>query len=453
MTGVASAPLVMAVAPYISIAHQIGVPALILFWISPFLTDLTILTLGGLKLYTAPLSYVFMALMVAATGALFSAWHNQLGKLWLFFCAWLIIATPFSIWPGGSVTVVRDFLWRGAVLALFVPALVITLPQLIRVISSIAWLSAVIVLTTCFLRGQADESGRFHVPDSIFFRGANDLAIGLDLIIAGLLYTILRGRSVTRAATAGLMAVSVYYLAKTGSRGAFVGLLTIIIVMFVFSRYRAFIMVMAVAGLLMIPLLPAQTLARLTSIVFDPGEKIQQASTADEAANIASQMQRQHLFWKSIEFTVANPLFGVGPGQFAEALWAKSVEMNRHEAVLGTHNTYTQISSESGLVGVAVYIAVIVISMRASYRVYRHAMNIPELEDLSVIAIVLMALLSSYAVNALFHHLGYSGLLALLVGQAIALENIAIPLITRYRPAVAPASPLAGVMMRPAVSP
>lgn len=442
----------MAAAPYESIAHQIGVPALILCWVSPVFNDLTMLTLGGLKLYTAQLSYLFMALMAAATGMIFSAWHHRIGKLWLFFCAWLIIATPFSIWPGGSVGVVRDFLWRAAILALFVPALVTTLPQLIRVISSIAWLSAVIVLTTCFLRGQADESGRFHVPDSMFFRGANDLAIGLDLIIAGLLYTILRGRSVTRVATAGLMAVSVYYLAKTGSRGAFVGLLTIIIVMFVFSRYRAFIMVMAVAGLLMIPLLPAQTLARLTSIVFDPGEKIQQASTADEAANIASQMQRQHLFWKSVEFTVTNPLFGVGPGQFAEALWAKSVEMHRHEAVLGTHNTYTQISSESGFVGLSIYLAVIILSVRSAYRVHRYAMNIPELEDLSVIAIVLMALLTSYAVNAVFHHLGYSGTLALLVGQVIALENIAVPLITRYRPVTAPAGPLAGVMMRPATT-
>lgn len=417
--------------PSVSIAHHLGVPALILYCVSPLINDLTALSLGGIKLYAGPISYLFMALMAAATGSIFAASQTKIGKLWLFFCAWLVMAIPFSIWPGGSISTVKDFLWRSAVLVLFVPALVTSTPVLSRVIGSVASLSAVILIAICFLHGHADESGRFHVPDSMYYRGANDLAIGLDLIIAGLLYNVLRGRVLVRVFGASLMALCVYYLAKTGSRGAFLGLVVMIVVMFIFSRYRAFILVMAVAGLLMIPLLPQQTLARLTNIVFDPGEKLRQATTADEAANIASQMQRQHLFWKSVEFTVMNPLFGVGPGQFVEALWAKAVETQHHEAVLGTHNTYTQISSESGVVGIVVYVALIVVSIRVAYRVYQVSKNSADFEELSVLAIVLMALLTSYAVNAAFHHLGYSGALALLVGETIALHNVAQPMFLR----------------------
>ena len=415
--------------PSTSIASQVGLLALVLFWLSPLLNDLTMLTLGGIKLYIAPLSYAFLVLMVAASGMAFSFFQHPAGKGWLIFCLWMIAATPFSIWPGGSFGLVKDFLWRAAVLVMFIPAVVVTLPQLQRLIGSIATWSAIILLATCFLHGQSDESGRFHIPESLFYRGANDLAIALDLIIAGLLYKILRGQSFSRLFHAALFGLSIYFLIKTGSRGAFLGLVAIGLVIFIFSRYRAFMMLMAVLGILMIPLLPSHTIARLTSIVYNPSEKLQQATSADEAANIASQMQRQHLFWKSLEFTFTKPIFGVGPGQFIEALWGKAVETQQHEAALGTHNTYTQVSSETGLPGIIAFVAVIVICIRTSYRVYRRTMNIPALEELSILALVQLAMLTSYAVNIAFHHLGYSGVLSLLIGQTIVLANVATALL------------------------
>ena len=59
----------------------------------------------------------------------------------------------------------------------------------------------------------------------------------------------------------------------------------------------------------------------------------------DTAAAYASTQDRQQLLWRSIEVTKEHPLFGVGPGNFAQ------LSGNWHVA----HNSFTQMSSEGGI--------------------------------------------------------------------------------------------------------
>ncbi len=71
------------------------------------------------------------------------------------------------------------------------------------------------------------------------------------------------------------------------------------------------------------------------------------------------------LLRQSIQMTFEHPIFGVGPGVFAAASWDE-----RKRAGIGagnaqvTHNTYTQISSETGIPGFFFFIATVFLSFK-----------------------------------------------------------------------------------------
>jgi O-antigen ligase len=78
-------------------------------------------------------------------------------------------------------------------------------------------------------------------------------------------------------------------------------------------------------------------------------------------AAIGSQVQRQELFKKSLYITITHPLLVVGPDQFAVAVAGDSAKQGVHSPSLGTHNSYTQVSSECGIPAFICWCAVLVL--------------------------------------------------------------------------------------------
>jgi O-antigen ligase len=73
------------------------------------------------------------------------------------------------------------------------------------------------------------------------------------------------------------------------------------------------------------------------------------ATNAEQASAYDSAQQRRYLLIKSLKVTAEHPLFGVGPGNFTvvSGNW------------LVTHNSYTQMSSEGGVLAFVLYIMII----------------------------------------------------------------------------------------------
>ena len=92
----------------------------------------------------------------------------------------------------------------------------------------------------------------------------------------------------------------------------------------------------------------------------------------------------------------------------------------------GTHNTYTQLSSECGIPLAAIcYIAVLFIAIRTSRRLYREFSTYPGEEVIAGIALTLFATLVSLAVAIFFFHLAYSYYVPVFCGMALALDAAA----------------------------
>ena len=90
--------------------------------------------------------------------------------------------------------------------------------------------------------------------------------------------------------------------------------------------------------------------------LFHPMADLHEAQDAADSAQV-----RLKLLGRSIQLTAMHPLFGVGPGKFAEAenMLAKS-EGKTHGIWYFTHNAYTQTSSEAGMLALILYIMAIV---------------------------------------------------------------------------------------------
>jgi O-antigen ligase len=142
-----------------------------------------------------------------------------------------------------------------------------------------------------------------------------------------------------------------------------------------------------------------------------------------DASAIASVATREQLLIKSLIITIQHPVFGVGMGEFPAYLWGEASKKREWVAALGTHNSYTQVSSECGIPALVCYLGVIWLSIKRSYRLYRRSVGQPQLRAVEGLAFSLLMGLVVYAIGTFFFHIAYSNLLPLLSGQVAALNS------------------------------
>jgi O-antigen ligase len=171
---------------------------------------------------------------------------------------------------------------------------------------------------------------------------------------------------------------------------------------------------------LLLALVPNSITHRLVMLVSNPEEQMFEVQGAD-VGDVMSQYERQQLLKESLWYTIKNPVFGVGPGQFNTAHLEDSKKVGKHIVDLGTHNTYTQISSETGVPGGVAYLFAVFLSVVANYRMYRMASARPGHKTLANMALAMFFCTVCWSVNAFFHHLGYTWFAAELIGITVAL--------------------------------
>jgi O-antigen ligase len=223
---------------------------------------------------------------------------------------------------------------------------------------------------------------------------------------------------------------SVMYALKTASRGCMLAAVALFLLIFLCSRKRlaTALFALPVIGLSLL-ILPSATVHRLLLFGIDTSEL--QAQSESDVAAIGSQAQRQELFKKSLYYTVTHPLLGVGPDQFAVAMSGDAAKEGTRSPWLGTHNSYTQVSSECGIPALICYCAVLVLSFRSNWRLYRQSRDNPGLKEVGNLSFCLLAGILVYAVSTFFFHIAYSSGLPTLAGFSLALRLAAEPLLDR----------------------
>jgi O-antigen ligase len=146
--------------------------------------------------------------------------------------------------------------------------------------------------------------------------------------------------------------------------------------------------------------------------------------STNEVAASARESEENHLtaLTRSIEYTLEYPIFGLGLGNFEVA---NGSDLGVPDAWIGTHNTFTEISSEAGVPALFLFIGLLATALRNIKRISQTLSNNPEGGELNLIARATLASLLSFAFGALFAHLAYEYYLFYLVGIGVGIQQVA----------------------------
>ena len=342
------------------------------------------------------------------------------------FAVWVMLATPFSSWKGGSFQVLWTYVRTDLVILFVVAGLPFNWKECRLLLRAVA-LAAAVNLASAKLFSTPNAAWGYRLGlDFGSLANPNDFAGHLLLVVPFLLWVALSaGTFPTRALAFGAVLFGLKLMLSTASRGALVGLSAEVLVFFwrCSPRQRvAVLMLLPVAAVGVTAFVSESALRRLS--VFSTNRYAM--DTDEEAEAAASAEVRRYGFEKSIEYIKQFPVLGVGPGQFA------SYE-GRHNLVVGgyrgrwieTHNTYTQMASECGIPALLLTIGGIVSTFRLLSTTHKLTARRPEFREIHSAALCLITGLSGFIVAINFLNFAYFFYLPAMGGFAVLLHYCA----------------------------
>ncbi len=247
----------------------------------------------------------------------------------------------------------------------------------------------------------------YRVEGSIggMFGNPNDMALHLVTMTPLSVALFLSADNILKRAIYGIsFLILVAANTVTFSRGGFLGLLVAMtVMMWKLSRNRRFL-VMGLSALFLlvfVVLAPGNYGLRILSI-FIPG-----------LDGVGSSNQRKDLLMQSILVTLRNP-WGIGMGNF-------NIISSRN---LVTHNAYTQVSTEMGVIALAAYITFLVKPLKRLREIEHKTFGLPESSKYHYLAIGLQASLIGYMAGSFFVSVAYQWFAYYIVAYAIGFRRI-----------------------------
>ena len=381
---------------------------------------------GGLHITGAAYRVVFA--MVLLSRGFVVALKSNIGKALLGFTVLFAFSVPFSIWRTGSKDIfLNTWLTFSFVGFLAVAGLVNNYQQWLRVFKTLAWaLFVFMVIANVF--GTSDngrlflQQGKFGNPNEM----AQALLLGLPLWGAMMLMSKTPGGKMFAV---GVMVLILATTFRTGSRGAMIGFVAMLLVVFlrasIMGKMRIILAGVVFLGIVL-STMPGKLISRYKSTVNEEEADIGDMDTQMATSAASSTASRKVLLRHSLIFTIRHPIFGVGPGMFtvADDAYMKASGF-RKGTWLGTHNSYTQVSSELGIPAFLFFVAAIWMALKGPYVLYKKTRGDPRLEEIGTVALTLHYCMVIYAVTVLFEHIAYTIMLPVFGGMSACLVRTA----------------------------
>lgn len=197
---------------------------------------------------------------------------------------------------------------------------------------------------------------------SKFLGNNNDFALALVVVFPFAFFLMLYGTSfLAKSSLVGCMLTFTAGIVITLSRGGQLGLLAVLGAIGIRSRRKApFVVTLVCLGILVGAFAPSAFWRRMESIgEFDRDLQAQ---------------SRLYTWWAALNIAGNNPLFGVGPGNFRN-VYGRQFADNRPAGVnpewLTAHSVYFQLLAELGSLGLAIFIAMVLINLRTCNRIVK----------------------------------------------------------------------------------
>jgi len=389
-----------------------------------FASEIASVILGSRPFIVLALGVPAMALMLIS-GGLRRTFRGRPAYLMAGLMFWLLLVLPFSSWRGGSLQLLLPAFETEFSMLFLVAGLLISLQEVNRFLSMLAFAGAFVILAS-FYYGTSDF-GRFGFSFGTL-QNANDFATHLLLVIPFLVLVVLNSSSSFLRFVAGAFAiVGAFLVLKSGSRGALLALLAMLGFYFLkttMAQRAGIAASVVILGIILLFAIPRPTLQRYLMLV---DSSVEQGASSDYELERAegSSEARKLLLTNSLEITALHPLFGVGPGMFAVSEADRAKEQGRRGMWLLTHNSYTEISSESGVPGFLLFVGALISTFLLLRSVYARAKTDPRFTNIRNAAFCMMVSILGFSICIFFASMSYRYYLPGLVGLTVAFATAA----------------------------
>ena len=346
-------------------------------------------------------------------------WSAEL-VLILSLTVWFIVGIPFSYFRGGSLNVLINVWIRTLLLFFLFTQTLIAVGRVRMIVWAVLLSELVASLASLLVRGDSayDVGGRFSGINKGLL-GWNFLGITLSVTIPFIGYLYVSRRSaLQKCLLFAILGSTTWMLVLTASRGGVLGIIFSLILTWWFlirgtpgsKLLIALVVLCLVVAAAEAPAVFWERLAAGSSSASGNSESAEESSEG-----------RQRLLQYSIEDTLHHPIFGLGIGSFPIYHGSKRDPLGW----LGTHNTFTQISSETGLPGLLLVVFLIGTVIRHMKRVSEGLPNDPANVELRLLAKATLVSTVVFVFSGFFAHLGYDYLLYYIMGIAAGVWTIA----------------------------
>ena len=334
---------------------------------------------------------------------------------------------PFALDAEGSTRYLTTWVLPTVLLAALVTVAV-------RSAMDIEWLllallaGAAIYLAILYARGGVNA---VNDPAVTVFYDRNELALMLVTLVPAALHFARPGEGgLRRAFAAACLVAFIFTIVRGGSRGGLVGLTAALGYVLITFRGvpRSVRIGVAAAAVVLLAGAGSAYWARMGTML---------QPTADY--NLSDERHGRLSLWRrGVQYVADRPLAGVGVGGFRVAERELSMPVRRRIMAgrsietLNAHNIFIQVAAELGLVGLALFVALLVESARTLRRLRRRQ---PVDPHVSTIAHVLLGSLLGYVMCGVFLSAAYFPLLYVIVGLVAGLAAVAPPALAPLRSA------------------
>jgi O-antigen ligase len=378
------------------------------------------------------LGNIYLMLIVSAVsllviflgGDFLRAAATPAGLLFLVFTFWAALIMPFSSWRSESLDVFTS-IWIKSVAAFFIVCgLSRSMEHTRKVFIALGW-GALVSLALVILSGHLN-SDRFQSFGSM--GNANEVAFHLMLGLPFIVFLMNRVKFFWKIPLAAASLLSIVYALKTVSRAGIIIAAALFLVSFfqvTFANRLKILFVVAVGAIIGFLMLDQASLSRYLTLVNPDLATDEAARSARESGDARKQKLEQ-----GIELTFLHPIAGVGMGDFIPASADLAVSKGEKPMWIASHNSYVQISSETGFTGFFLLFGIFVTCYIRLIRLGRAARRLG-LQEIRAMSLCALLALTALSIHFFFDAIAWDYYLPMIAGLSMALVFSAQPQIAK----------------------
>lgn len=269
---------------------------------------------------------------------------------------WACISAPFGLSLGGSARMIIESFSKVLIFSFLLMATIRGVPDLRRYLWAYVIAAALLVWMSLFVFGLQKASGDgFYRLGDLYSYDANDVGVML-LASIGLILVAFQTAGPRGKIAMGIIILGVgATIARTGSRGAFLGFIAMFVALLIFGRSVSIFKRLAFLAVTIVGLV----------IASPPGywDQMMTSFKPKEDYNWSEPSGRRQLWTRGVGYMGTHPLFGVGIGQFPRAEGTISPLMtdwdprDRGVRWSAPHNSFVEAGAELGVPGLLMWVS------------------------------------------------------------------------------------------------